>query len=40
MSEKHENENVIIIHGKQNRNKEEEIDCAEHLRFNLFPKEN
>ena len=40
MNEKHENENVIIIHGKQNRNKEEEIDCAEHLRFDLFPKEN
>ena len=38
MMEKHENENVKIIHGKQDRKNEEEIDCAEHLRFDLFPK--
>ena len=39
MNEKHENENVIIIHGKQDRNNYEEIITTEHRRFYLFPKE-
>ena len=40
MLEKHESENVLILHGKQDRSNEEKIDCKEHLRFDLFPKEN
>ena len=39
MIEKHENENVKILHGKQDRNNEDELDCVEHFRFELFPKD-
>ena len=40
MIEKHESDNVLIQHGKQDRRDEEKIDCKEHLRFDLFPKDN
>ena len=39
MTEKHETDNVKILHGKQDRNNEEEIDVTEHWRFDLFPKD-
>ena len=38
MVEKHESENIKILHGKLDRHNEEEIDVAEHFRFDLFPK--
>ena len=38
MDEIHESENVKIIHGKQDRTNEQEIDSKEHWRFSLFPK--
>ena len=39
MKEKHDNDNNNILHGKQDRNIEEEIDVPEHLRFDLFPRD-
>ena len=40
MIEKHESENVLIHHVKKDRINEEKIDCKDHLRFDIFPKEN
>ena len=39
-TEKHESDNVLIHQGKQDRRNKEKIDCKEHLRFDLFPKDN
>ena len=35
MIERHATDKNQIIHGKQDRNNEEKIDCAEHIRFDL-----
>ena len=39
MNDKYEDDNIIIIHGKQDRNNYEEINTTEHRRFYLFPKD-
>ena len=40
MNSKHENSDIKIVHGKQDRHCPEEIDTTEHLRFELFPQTN